>query len=470
MEDDHLNASFKAKKNGFYIRQRYVLSVLGFFGLFTMSCTRNNLNLVIVTMVNTTEQNQTQSGTFNWDSKQQGLLLGSYFYGYAAGNIPGGWMAGKYGFRKVFGVSLLISAIFSVLTPPAAYANFYLAVMCRALLGLFQGGLYTAMTHAWSNWAPPLEVSILNSITFSGFIFGSVAIFPLSGVIAQYLFWEAVFYITGGVAIFSSILFSVLVSDAPSTHQCISEKEKLYIEKSLGKQGISKPNSIPWKSILTTKCTLALFVCHVADTWFQHTIPTILPTYLSNVLHYNMTQGGLVMILPFLVQGFVILFSSQVTDTLRRKQLVTTTNIRKINSGLSLSISGLCLILTGYIGVNHYVVIGLFTTSFAINGLSYPGHYSNALDFAPRHSGIIFGISNTIANIICFLGPFSAGYIVTDPHSIPQWQSFFWLTFGINITGAIVYVIFGSGKEQKWAKEEIGNQLAEIEEEKLELT
>ena len=124
----------------------------------------------------------------------------------------------------------------------------------------------------------------------------------------------------GGVAIFSSILFLILVSDTPSTHRCISGKEKLYIEKSIGKQEVcvhkvskkilshlkkktcqiwishqryvqmTKPNSIPWKSILTTKCTLALFVCHVADAWFQHTLPTILPTYLSNVLHFNITE------------------------------------------------------------------------------------------------------------------------------------------------------------------------------------
>ena len=72
------------------------------------------------------------------------------------------------------------------------------------------------------------------------------------------------------------------------------------------------------------------------------------------------------MVLPFLMQGVVIVIGSQITDFLRRKRLITTTRIRKINSSISLLISGLCLVITGYVGGNHYAVIGLFTTSIAI--------------------------------------------------------------------------------------------------------
>ncbi|CAK8672202.1 unnamed protein product [Clavelina lepadiformis] len=415
MTDKTANVLTESHKGGFYIRQRYVIAALGFFGLFNVACMRHNLNLAIVVMVNNTAHNHTEAGTFHWNSKDQGLLLGSYFYGYAAGNLIGGWMASKYGFRNVYGITIFLSAIFTVATPLAAHTNFYLAVVCRALVGLFHGGVFPAMNYAFSNWAPPFEVSILSSIAASGITVGLLVIFPLVGMILEFLNWEAVFYITGGVAIFGDIFFFIFASDSPSNNKWISEREKLYIKKCIGnKEAYSKPKSTPWKSIFTSKCVWGLFACHSADAFVQNLVAVILPTYLSEVFYFDVTQSGLVMVLPFLMQGVVIIIGSQITDFLRRKRLITTTRIRKINSSISLLISGLCLVITGYVGGNHYAVIGLFTASIAIVGLAYPGYMCTPLDIAPRYSGIIYGVSNSIASLVAFLGPFLSGYIVTD--------------------------------------------------------
>ncbi|CAK8672200.1 unnamed protein product [Clavelina lepadiformis] len=472
MTDENENVVVETQKGGFYIRQRYVIAALGFFGLFNVSCMRHNLSFAIVAMVNTTAHNHTGTGTFHWNSKDQGLLLGSYFYGYAAGNLIGGWMASKYGFRNVYGITIFLSAIFTVATSLAAHTNFYLAVVCRALVGLFHVRVYPSMNYAFSNWAPPFEVSILSSVTVSGLTVGLLVIFPLVGMILQFLNWEAVFSITGGVAIFGDIFFFIFASDSPSNNKRISERERLYIKKCIGnREAYSKPKSTPWKSIFTSKCMWGLFACHSADAFVQTLVPVILPTYLSNVLYFDITQSGLVMVLPFLMQGVVIIIGSQITDFLRRKRLITTTRIRKINSSISLLISELCLVITGYVGGNHYAVIGLFTTNIVIVGLAYPGYVCTPLDIAPRYSGIIFGVSNSIASLVAFLGPFLAGYIVTDQHSVTLWQNLFWLTFGLNIIGTILYVILASGVEQTWAKKDTRNKddkkALEIEKEKF---
>ncbi|XP_076820044.1 vesicular glutamate transporter 1-like isoform X1 [Clavelina lepadiformis] len=250
-----------------------------------------------------------------------------------------------------------------------------------------------------------------------------------------------------------AIFFFIFASDAPSNNRWISEWEKQFIEKSIGKREVRHTlSSIPWKSIFTSKCAWGLFVCHSTDAWFQHTLPAVLPTYMSNVLDFDMTQIGLAMILPYLLQGFVAVLGSQITDMLRRKKVITTTNIRKISSFLSASMSGLFLVLTGYVGGNHYAVISLFTMSIAALGLVFSGYQCNALDIAPRYSGIVYGISNTIAHIFAFFGPFSAGYIVVNKQSVSLWQNLFWLSFGINLTGVTAYAILGSGDEQPWAK------------------
>jgi len=79
-----------------------------------------------------------QNGIFDWDFKQQGLLLGCYFYGYIFSNIPGAWLAKRIGIRMVLGISMLASSIITFCSPIAAYTSFELLVALRILLGFLQ--------------------------------------------------------------------------------------------------------------------------------------------------------------------------------------------------------------------------------------------------------------------------------------------------------------------------------------------
>jgi len=60
------------------------------------------------------------TGEFDWDSTEQGIILGAYFYGNIATQIAGGILAEKVGGKWVFGSGAMIGAIASLLTPVAA--------------------------------------------------------------------------------------------------------------------------------------------------------------------------------------------------------------------------------------------------------------------------------------------------------------------------------------------------------------
>lgn len=79
-----------------------------------------------------------QEGTFQWDSIEQGLVLGCYFYGYIVSNIPGAWLSRKFGFKVVIGIAHAVGSILTLLMPVASYASFELLVTMRVVLGLFQ--------------------------------------------------------------------------------------------------------------------------------------------------------------------------------------------------------------------------------------------------------------------------------------------------------------------------------------------
>lgn len=58
--------------------------------------------------------------------------------------------------------------------------------------------------------------------------------YPLCGFILSTFSWEAVFYVTGVIGVIWFIFWWILVYDSPAQHPNISEKERNYIEKSLG--------------------------------------------------------------------------------------------------------------------------------------------------------------------------------------------------------------------------------------------
>lgn len=86
----------------FWRKRRYTVVFMAFFGFFNVYALRVNLSVAIVAMVekrNITLGNGTmvQEQYFDWNSKQQGLVLSSFFYGYILTQFAGGFLAGKIG-------------------------------------------------------------------------------------------------------------------------------------------------------------------------------------------------------------------------------------------------------------------------------------------------------------------------------------------------------------------------------------
>jgi ACS family sodium-dependent inorganic phosphate cotransporter len=79
-----------------------------------------------------------QTADFDWDSKMQGLVLSSFFYGYIVTQVLGGWLAGRYGGNTVYGIGVAATAIFTLLTPVLTNTSVYLLVAVRVIEGLFE--------------------------------------------------------------------------------------------------------------------------------------------------------------------------------------------------------------------------------------------------------------------------------------------------------------------------------------------
>ena len=65
-------------------------------------------------------------------------MLGAFFYGYMITQLPGGWLAEKYGGKKVLGIGIGMTSVLTLFTPLAAETSIWLLVAVRAMEGLFE--------------------------------------------------------------------------------------------------------------------------------------------------------------------------------------------------------------------------------------------------------------------------------------------------------------------------------------------
>uniref|UniRef100_A0A3B4BMP8 Sialin n=1 Tax=Periophthalmus magnuspinnatus TaxID=409849 RepID=A0A3B4BMP8_9GOBI len=434
---------------------RLNLAVLMFFGFTVVYGLRVNLSVAMVAMVNNTEPSPRTNNSnsskhvpvYSWDSETQGWLLGAFFFGYLCTQIPAGYLAGHYGGTKFLGFGVLGTAALTLLTPLAAEWGPSWLFGLRALEGFGEGVTFPAMMAMWARWAPPLERSRLMSFSGSGGNFGAFVALPLTGFICQTLGWPAVFYLCGGAGCVWAVFWFALVSDDPRTHKRISEEEREYIINSIGPQGTGHGWRVPLGSMVTSVPLWAIIITQMCSNWSYYTLLTSLPAYMDNILHFDLQSNGSLSALPYLGGWLFSSLSGVAADLLIEKRVFRVTVTRKIFTTVGMVLPSVFLVGVCYVGCSHIWTVLFLTLSTTTGGAGAAGVYINQIDIAPRYAGFLLGITNTFGTIPGIVAPI---FLTQNPHSLDGWRRVFWLAAGLQIGGAIFYIIFGSGRLQKW--------------------
>merc|ERR1739844_12986 len=101
-----------------------------------------------------------------------------------------------------------------------------MGVAVRVLEGLGEGVTFPVMHAMLAKWAPPLELSKMATFIYTGSTLGTIVSLPLTGIICDYLGWEAAFYIFGSCGIIWFIFWAFLVYERQEQHPRISQEEK----------------------------------------------------------------------------------------------------------------------------------------------------------------------------------------------------------------------------------------------------
>eukprot|EP00099_Drosophila_melanogaster_P012271 NP_001286591.1 major facilitator superfamily transporter 14, isoform C [Drosophila melanogaster] len=452
---------------------RHVQCILCFFCLAMSYAWRVNLSVALVAMTdNSTSlaQNNTNTGVapsepgfdffnseryYNFTQKEKGNLQASFFFGYIVTQVPGGYIAQRYGAKTMLMYGLGIAALITMLSPMSLQFGWVALAVMRFVMGLAQGAVHPATHALLAKWSPADERGMLGTLCYSGAQFGTVVMLATSGFIADsVLGWPSIFYLGGACGFIWMVFWYLFSASTPEEHRLISPGELKYItdSRSDGKmQSAEKLAPTPWKAIFSSLPFLSLLVVHCTHIFGYWLLLMQIPTYMKKIYHVDIKKGALLSSLPYMVMLLLSFFFVWLSKVLQKKEGMSLSFNRKIFNSIGHWIPMLSLIALGYVPAdNAPLAVTLLTLTVGISGATYLGFQVNHIDLSPNYAGTLMGITNCAANVMSGIAPVIVGQIVVDETSVTEWRLVFLLAAAFYFLGNLLFVIFGRTEVQWW--------------------
>ncbi|WFR61108.1 MFS transporter [Paenibacillus amylolyticus] len=228
----------------------------------------------------------------------QGIILSSFFLGYAIMQIPGGALADRFGYRKVILVSLFSWSIFTILTGSAW--SLISLIFVRFLFGIGEGSFFPSGSKAIATNFPLNQRSGAMSIMLASAAIMGVVTPILTGHALVTIGWRNLFYIIGAVGILITALMFFLLKEP--------------VKPALSASGSGQQPKTSLKTVLKTPMIWNLFISYFSIYAVNWGLQSWMPTYMVNVRGLDMTQMGLLAAIPAFVSIFTMILSGYVLD------------------------------------------------------------------------------------------------------------------------------------------------------------
>ncbi len=374
-----------------------------------------------------------------YNAAAKGLVLSSFFWGYIWLQMLGGWMADRFGGKRVLAVGVAVWSLATFLTPPAASISFGALLAMRALLGAGEALNFPAVHSIAARWTIGSERARAISLHISGVAFGTMIALLLSPAIVIAFGWPSVFYISGALGLVWLLAWQLKSANGPEECRGVSSDELALIMAERATE-VDLADRIPWGRILRERAVWAIVIAHLCNNFGFYIILLWLPSYLSRTFAVPMERLGAYSVVPWIVAFIMQNVSGWFADRLSKRGMPLG-RVRKLMQGSAFTIGALPMLVLPLARTPESAV-ALMTISIFGTALGAGGFAVNHLDIAPRYAGILMGISNTAATIPGIIGVAATGFIVQATNSF---AAVFYLTAIVYAVGGVCYIAMGSG-------------------------
>ena len=182
------------------------------------------------------------------NNAEAGALISLFLIAYAAVQLPSAWLVSKFGVKRVFSISMVLTSIATGLT--GMVGSLFSLKICRIALGLAEGPLPIGIAATINSWFPARKKAPQPGIFLSAVKFGPVLTPILGATIIAALGLER------GISAFRRsghplvVVWVLMVADKPSESGAVNRAELELISESGEARGANRRalavKPMPW--------------------------------------------------------------------------------------------------------------------------------------------------------------------------------------------------------------------------------
>lgn len=340
----------------------------------------------------------------------EGVVMGAFYWGYGLSQVPGGFLAQRFGGRLTLLVSFAGWTLASLLTPRSA-RNTVGMCAARVAVGVFQGFLIPSVHTVLSQWVLPHERAKATSLCTSGMYLGSAAAIEfLPGVARRFGHPAAIFRVDAALGAAWFALWLWLGED-------VRHREALIPVTAPDSGGAAATDSArkqvgptPVRALLRSPAVWAIVANNFAFHYTFYIVMNWMPTYFQSLIGRDLQTIGVGKPIPYIVMFATSNAGGWMGDWLIARGHAVGAARKVINSAGFWCAMALMLLMPAATNVAQGLAV--LTLCLGACGFSRGGFSVNHMDIAPRYAGVVMGISNTAGTVSGIVGVSATGFIL----------------------------------------------------------
>ena len=385
-----------------------------------------------------------------WSPTVQGAVMSAFFLGYVTLQIPAGYLSDRFGGKWVLGLGVLFWSLFTLLTPASAALGISILLACRFLMGVAEAVTWPSIYSLYSRWVHPDRRASAVGLMNSGISGGSVIALICTPWLISVWSWQGAFYLYGLLGILWFAIWAPIARSRPAVKTDWDASAAALANTTSAQdedqaEMLSQPvyPRLTVRGMLRSRAVWAVAIAHICINWSLYLVLSWFPTFVNRELGADLQLAGFLALAPTLVSLIMAPTAGRLFDRLVARGADRLKIRRWMQSIAFLGITGAMLGIT--LTDSLVVSVTVITLSNALTAFSIGGFATNHLDIAPNQSGLLMGVTNTLAAVSSSLSVFVSGWIQT---ATGGWDAVFQTAAGVSLLGAVIYVRMSGVKRE----------------------
>jgi ACS family glucarate transporter-like MFS transporter len=358
------------------------------------------------------------------DEEQMGRAVSAFFWVYALAQVPAGWLADRWGGRRMLTLSMIVWS--TAMIGVGLAGSLAVLVGMRALLGIGQAGAYSTSAGYLKNWMPIERRGFANgSVSMGGRAGGLLAhlvtphLMALAGVWGYVTGqWRVVFIVYATLGFVWAVGFWRWFRNTPAEHAGCNAAERALIAEGAATATSPTRVNVSWRWLVRSRNLWCMCLINFAVNVGWIFLVTWLPTYLTKVHGMSEKMSGMLTAIGGLAGMAGCVFGGLATDFLLPR--IGLRWARRLPGILAASVA-----LSAYLAASTidgvYVLVGMFAIVYFFADVGLGTTWAVYQDIGGGQVATVLAITNMCGN----LGAAACSQAIGSLAKHGQWDAVF---------------------------------------------